>query len=83
VSSPDSSAEGRRVAVGAILAAIDGRDDDLYLLLAGADRDTLNVAVAGLAIVIRLALEEAPAKRRAFVRDYVAGCAIDAAARPE
>ena len=75
--------EGGRVAVAVMLAAIDDRDDDLCALVAGADKDTLNVAVTGLALAVRLALSEAPADRRAFVRGYLAELALDAAAWPQ
>jgi hypothetical protein len=69
-------AEARRVAVAVILAAIDGRDNDLPQLLADADRDTLVVAVGGLAIAVGAALGEVHPDRRAELREGLAGCAL-------
>jgi hypothetical protein len=62
-----------------MLAAIEERDDDLCALVAGADRDTLNLAVTGLAFAVRGALSEAPADRRVFVRAGLAAWALSLA----
>ena len=70
-----SAAEARRVATAAMLAAVDGRDQDLHELLDDADRDTLAVAVGGLALAVGAAFSELRPKRRAALRGYLAGLA--------
>ncbi len=77
------AAEARRLAVAAMLAAADGRDEDLHELLADADRDKLAVAVGGLALAVGAALGEVPPVRRAAVREHLATWALDLAAWPE
>jgi hypothetical protein len=66
------AAEARRVAVAVILAAVDGRDQDLHELVADADRDMLAVAVGGMALAIVDALSEVPPERRAVIRQHLA-----------
>lgn len=75
------SAEVRRFAIGVILAAADGRAEDMHLMLADADRDTLAVAVGGVAIALEHVLEELPAPRRAQLREQFGAWALEAATR--
>jgi len=44
--------------------------------LADADRDTLLIAVGGLAIAVGAALGEVHPERRAALREALAGCAL-------
>jgi len=67
VTDESKAAEARRVAVAAVLAAIDGRDQDLHDLLADADRDTLAIAIGGMALAVSAALGEVPLERRAVM----------------
>jgi hypothetical protein len=82
VSAQAEAAEARRTAIAVLLAAIDGRDSDLHDLLADADCDTLAVAVGGMAIAVSAAFGEVPPGRRAALREYLAGCALDMAGWP-
>jgi hypothetical protein len=76
------AAEVRGLAMGVILAAVDARDADMHVLLADADRETLSVAVGGLALAVSAVLGEVPEERRAVIREHLAGWALEAAARP-
>lgn len=64
--------EARRLAVATMLAAVDGRDQDLHELLEDADRDALAVAVGGLALAVFAAFSELQPERRATLRGYLA-----------
>jgi hypothetical protein len=70
------ASEARRTALAVMLAVIDGRDSDLPQLLADADRDTLTIAVGGLAIAVGAALGELHPDRRAEIREYLAAWAL-------
>lgn len=70
------AAEARRLAVAALLLALDGRHTDLPELLADADRGTLVVVVGGLAIAVGAALGEVHPDRRAALREGLADCAL-------
>jgi hypothetical protein len=69
--------DARRLAVAVLLAAVDGRDDDLHALLAGADHAELAVAIGGLALAFGALMGEVPPDRRPLIRDYLAGRALD------
>lgn len=75
-------ADARRLAVAVLLAAVDGRDQDLPGLLADADGDTLAVAVGGMALAVAAAVGEVPPERRAAIREHLAAWALDMAAWP-
>ena len=77
------AAEVRRLAVAVMLAAVDGRDQDLHELLADADRDTLAIAVGGLALAVGGVLGEVPAERWAAIREELSAWALNLAAWPE
>ena len=68
--------EARRVAVAVILAALDGRDDDLCVLLADADWDVLALAVGGLALAVGAMAGELPPEKRAQIREMMARHAL-------
>jgi hypothetical protein len=72
-----AGSDARRLAVAVLLAAVDGRDDDLHALLADADHAELAVAVAGLALAFGALMGEVPTDRRPVIRDYLAGRALD------
>ena len=65
------------------LAAIDGRDQDLHDLLADADRDTLEIAVGGLTLLVAAALAQVPPEREAEIRGWLADRALTIAGWPE
>lgn len=71
------------MAVAVVLAAADGRDQDLHELLADADRDTLAIAVGGLALAVGQVLGEVSAERRAAIREQLAAWALNLAGRPD
>ena len=73
------AAEARRVVTAVILAALDGRDDDLNFLLTAADRDTLAVAVGGMAIAVGAMSGELSPERRADLREMMAAHALTVA----
>ncbi|HZP26679.1 MAG TPA: hypothetical protein VFB90_06490 [Dehalococcoidia bacterium] len=81
MASPAHEVEARRLALAVLLAAIDGRDEDLAALVAEAGRDELAVAVGGLAIAVGAALGEVPPERRAALRHGLAEHALDVAFR--
>jgi hypothetical protein len=83
VTSKASAAEARRMAVAVVLAAADGRNQDLHQLLADADRDTLAIAVGGLALAVGAVLGEVPAERRAAIRGHLSAWALNLAGRPD
>jgi hypothetical protein len=66
------AAEARRLAVATMLAVIDGRDRDLHELLDDANRDTLAVAVGGLALAVGAAFSELAPERRVALRGGLA-----------
>lgn len=68
-------AEAGRLAVAAMLAAVDGRQQDLHELLIEASQDTLAVAVGGLALAVGAAFAELRPERRAALREGLARCA--------
>jgi hypothetical protein len=76
-------ADARRLATAVLLAAVDGRDQDLHQLLSDADRDVLAVAVGGLAIAVSAALGEVPPERRATIREGLSAWALEMAAWPQ
>ena len=71
------------MAVAVVLAAVDGRDQDLHELLADADRDTLAIAVGGLALAVGQVLGEVPPERRAAWREQLSAWALNLAGRPD
>ena len=80
MSSRAREAEGRRVAVAAMIAALDGRHTDIPALLAGADHETLAIAAGGLAILAGTIAQTAPPEWQATLREQLAGCAMTMAA---
>lgn len=76
-----SAAEIRQLTAGTLIAACDGRDADIPMLLADADRDALIVAAAGLAIAVSAVMGELSEERRAALREQFGGWALDAAVR--
>ena len=70
------------MAVAVMLAAIDGRDQDLCDLLAGADQAVLAIAVGGLALAVGAAFAELPPERRAEIRGGLADQALAMAGWP-
>jgi hypothetical protein len=75
--------EARRLVLGVMLAVLDGRDDDVHQLLAGADRDMLAVAVGGVLLLAGAVLAEVPPERRAAVREHLANRAVTVAGWPQ
>lgn len=73
--------QARRTAVAVLLAALDGRSDDLCALLAVAGREELQLAVGGLAIAVGAMAGEVPPERRAEIREQMAAHALSVASR--
>ena len=73
------AAEARRAAVAVILAALDGRHDDLHILLADAGREELAIAVGGMALAVGAMSGELPPERRAEIREQLAHHALTVA----
>jgi hypothetical protein len=76
VSSRAQEAEARRLAVAAMLAALDGRGTDIPALLADADHDTLVTAAGGLAILAATIAHTASAEWQATLREQLADVAM-------
>jgi hypothetical protein len=83
VTGEDQAAAARRLVLGVMLAVLDGRDEDVHQLLAGADRDTLAVAVGGVLLLAGAVLGEVPPERRAAVREHLADRAVTVAGWPQ
>jgi hypothetical protein len=83
VTGEDQAAAARRLVLGVMLAVLDGRDDDVHQLLAGADRDMLAVAVGGVLLLAGAVLGEVPLERRAAVREHLASRAVTVAGWPQ
>lgn len=64
--------EARHLALSTILAAVDGRDHDLHELVDDADRDSLAVAVGGLALAVSDVISVLSPGRRAALRGHLA-----------
>ena len=76
-----AAAEARRVAVAVLLAALDGRDDDVAILLADASREVLAIAGAGLALAVGAMSGELTPERRAEIREMMGAHALTVAGR--
>ncbi len=67
------AAEARRLAVAAMLLALDDRHRDIPILLADTDQETLVVATGGLAILAATIVQTAPAEAQSALRADLAG----------
>jgi hypothetical protein len=76
VSSRAQETEARRLAVAAMLSALDGRHTDIPALLADADHDTLVTAAGGLAILAATIARYGSPEWRAALREQLADCAM-------
>ncbi len=81
VSDAAQAAEARRLAVVAMLAALDDRHKDLPALLADADRETLVIVIGGLVILASTIVWTPPADSQAALREQLADCALAMAAQ--
>lgn len=75
----DAWVEARRTAVAVLLAALDGRGDDLAVLVDGATPEELALAVGGMAIAVGAMSGEVSPERRAAIREMLAGHALTVA----
>lgn len=75
------ASEARRVAVAVLLAALDGRNYDVAILLADASREVLAIAAAGLALATGAMASELTPERRSEIRTMMGAHALTVAGR--
>jgi hypothetical protein len=74
---PVHEVDGRRVALAAMLIALDGREKELPDLLAEADRETLIIAIGGVGIMVSTLVQVVPAEVQAEVRERLVASALE------